>query len=234
MALGLLQQKIHAVDYRDPTGVTMQPLWPQIPPSQRIAIEREARRLAGYRQGREICDRLLRHLSDDPTGNRVNTWLREADDPRLNSIVQQLFRVLRGYMTEECGEIVFWTLRKKFVASSDEMPEHSSQVMYYSLAIGHHVGVIDCLNVAFRCPLTEYEDWLAQVEEEQARRKMLGVMTFGEIVIDASHTALLTRAFALLADDATSVWQARSIQFIHLLDEIVQEPAIYLMARKIA
>ena len=114
------------------------------------------------------------------------------------------------------------------------MPEHSSQVMYYSLAIGHHVGVIDCLNVAFRCPLTEYEDWRAQVEEEQARRKMLGVMTFGEIVIDASHTALLTRAFALLADDATSVWQARSIQFIHLLDEIVQEPAIYLMARKIA
>ncbi|HIB6680319.1 TPA: NADH-quinone oxidoreductase subunit B family protein [Escherichia coli] len=81
---------------RDPTGVTMQPLWPQIPPSQRIAIEREARRLAGYRQGREICDRLLRHLSDDPTGNRVNTWLRDADDPRLNSIVQQLFRVLRG------------------------------------------------------------------------------------------------------------------------------------------
>ncbi|POS23429.1 hydrogenase 4 assembly chaperone HyfJ [Escherichia coli] len=137
-------------------------------------------------------------------------------------------------MTEECGEIVFWTLRKKFIASSDEMPEHSSQVMYYSLAIGHHVGVIDCLNVAFRCPQTEYEDWLAQVEEKQARRKMLGVMTFCEIVIDASHTALLTRAFAPLADDATSAWQARSIQFIHLLDEIVQEPAIYLMARKIA
>ena len=137
-------------------------------------------------------------------------------------------------MAEECREIVFWTLRKKFIASSDEMPEHSSQVMYYSLAIGHHVGVIDCLNVAFRCPQTEYEDWLAQVEEEQARRKMLGVMTFGEIVIDASHTALLTRAFAPLADDAKSAWQARSIQFIHLLDEIVPEPAIYLMARKIA
>ena len=59
-------------------------------------------------------------------------------------------------MAEECGEIVFWTLRKKFVASSDEMPEHSSQVMYYSLAIGHHVGVIDCLNVAFRCPPVSY------------------------------------------------------------------------------
>ncbi|MDF4191948.1 hypothetical protein PV939_10945, partial [Ligilactobacillus salivarius] len=72
------------------------PLGPQIPPSKRIAIEREARRLAGYRRGREIGDGPLRHLSDDPTGNRVNTWLRDADDPRLNSIVQQLFRILRG------------------------------------------------------------------------------------------------------------------------------------------
>ncbi|WP_342210765.1 formate hydrogenlyase maturation HycH family protein, partial [Shigella flexneri] len=35
-------------------------------------------------------------------------------------------------MTEECGEIVFWTLRKKFVASSDEMPEHSSQVIGFA------------------------------------------------------------------------------------------------------
>lgn len=31
-------------------------------------------------------------------------------------------------MAEECREIVFWTLRKKFVASSDEMPEHSAHV----------------------------------------------------------------------------------------------------------
>lgn len=76
-------------------------------------------------------------------------------------------------MTEECGNC-FSGRCEKFVASSDEMPEHSSQVMYYSLAISHHVGVIDCLNVAFRCPLTEYEDWLALVEEEQARRKDAG------------------------------------------------------------
>lgn len=112
------------------------------------------------------------------------------------------------------------------------MPEHSSQVMYYSLAIGHHVGVIDCLNVAFRCPLTEYEDWLARGRRSKPDVRCWGD-DFGEIVIDASHTALLTRAFAPLADDATSVWQARSIQFIHLLDEIVQAPAIYLMARKL-
>ncbi|MGQ0421737.1 hypothetical protein ACT4US_25485, partial [Bacillus sp. HC-Mk] len=66
------------------------------PPAAALLAQWRYAVMAGYRQGREICDRLLRHLSDDPTGNRVNTWLRDADDPRLNSIVQQLFRVLRG------------------------------------------------------------------------------------------------------------------------------------------
>ncbi len=121
-------------------------------------------------------------------------------------------------MTEECGEIVFWTLRKKFVASSDEMPEHSSQVMYYSLAIGHHVGVIDCLNVAFRCPLTEYEDWLALVEEEQARRKMLGVMTFGEIVIDASQL------------NSVQSWEVKRLPWVR----IKRSSAIPLLPRRTA
>lgn len=35
------------------------------------------------------------------------------------------FAYFGGYMIEECGEIVFWTLRKKFVVSSDEMSEYS-------------------------------------------------------------------------------------------------------------
>ncbi len=37
--------------------------------------------------------------------------------------------------------------------------------MYYSLAIGHHVGVIDCLNVVLECPLTDYQQWLTLLEE---------------------------------------------------------------------
>ncbi|TLV17591.1 formate hydrogenlyase maturation protein HycH [Klebsiella indica] len=137
-------------------------------------------------------------------------------------------------MTENSGEIVFWTLRKKFIDSSVSMPEKSRQVMYYSLAIGHHVGVIDCLNVALRCPLQEYREWIDLLSDEQARRKMAGVLTFGEIVIDASHTAMLTHAFATLADDGAAPRKSLSIQFIHLLDDIVREPAIYLMAKKIS
>ncbi|HCL5251944.1 TPA: NADH-quinone oxidoreductase subunit B family protein [Salmonella enterica] len=96
VALGLLQQKIHAVDYLDAAAEAPQPRWPQMPPSQRITLEREARRLAGYRQGREICDRLFGALIHDPSGGEVERWLQDEDDPRLNDIVRQLLAVLRG------------------------------------------------------------------------------------------------------------------------------------------
>lgn len=96
VALGLLQQKIHAEDYVESAAEAPQLLWPQILPSQRIAIEREARRLAGYRQGRETSDRVLRLLSDDPSGQQLAHWLEQESDPRLNQIVDRLLVILRG------------------------------------------------------------------------------------------------------------------------------------------
>ncbi|EJN3623889.1 formate hydrogenlyase maturation HycH family protein [Escherichia coli] len=136
-------------------------------------------------------------------------------------------------MSEENGEIVFWILRKKFIDREDVMPETSRQVIYYSLAIGHHVGVIDGLEVVMRCPLTEYCQWVEQLENEQAQRKMLGVLKFDEIVIDISHAGVLSRAYAPLADKNEEPCKSRSIHFIQLLDDIVSEPAIYLMVRKV-
>lgn len=136
-------------------------------------------------------------------------------------------------MADISDEIVFWTLRQKFVDSGTAMPEKSSQVMCYSLAIGHHVGVIDCLRVALRCPLAEYHQWIASLEDEQARRKMQGVVTFGEIIIDSTHISLLAKAFTPLTKNAESPWKRLSDQMMKLLDDIAHEPAIYLLARKI-
>lgn len=137
-------------------------------------------------------------------------------------------------MTAECEEIVFWTLRKKFVDSHVCVQEKKREVMYYSLAMGHHVGVIDCLTVALRCPVAQYQAWISLIGDGPARRKMAGVFTFGEIMIDASHTATLTPAFAALAKDAGSPYRALSLQLLRLLAGIVREPAIYLMAKKIS
>ncbi|SCC55888.1 formate hydrogenlyase maturation HycH family protein [Kosakonia oryziphila] len=136
-------------------------------------------------------------------------------------------------MPEQNSQVMFWTLRQKFVDDSVELEEKSRQVMYYSLAIGHHVGVIDCLNVALSCPLDVYQQWLPLMEDADARRKMQGLLTFGEIVIDASHVNLLAPDFARLAQTATEPWRGWSRQLLQHLQDMAHEPALYLMVRRV-
>ncbi|WLI75869.1 formate hydrogenlyase maturation HycH family protein [Kosakonia sp. H02] len=134
-------------------------------------------------------------------------------------------------MSENEGKVMFWTLRQKFVDDSVELEEKSRQVMYYSLAIGHHVGVIDCLNVALECPLAQYQHWLTLIDEPEARRKMQGLLTFGEIVIDASHINTLAPAFARLSATAAEPWRGWSRQLLQHVQDMAHEPALYLMVR---
>ncbi len=131
------------------------------------------------------------------------------------------------------AEVLFWSLRQKFLDSDDDMPAQAKQVMYYSLAIGHHVGVIDCLNKEFSCPLEQYQQWIGLLPEGEARRKMQGLLTFGEIVIDSTHTDLLATALAPLCESQVEPFAAWSATLIRLLTEIVHEPAIYLIVRRV-
>ncbi len=131
------------------------------------------------------------------------------------------------------ADVYFWSLRQKFLDSDEDMPAQAKQVMYYSLAIGHHVGVIDCLNKEFICPLDQFQQWIALLPEGEARRKMHGLLTFGEIVIDSTHTDLLASAFAPLSATQTEPFNTWSTQLIQLLAEIAREPAIYLIVRRV-
>ncbi|MGP3592150.1 NADH-quinone oxidoreductase subunit B family protein [Vagococcus sp. WN89Y] len=93
VALGLLKQKLHGVDYQQAPEDAAQVTWPAIPLALRVTVERLARQLAGYRQGREIADRLFTLITaGDPAlaPGRVSAWLQREDDPRLSAIVQQL------------------------------------------------------------------------------------------------------------------------------------------------
>ena len=131
------------------------------------------------------------------------------------------------------ADVYIWSLRQKFLDSDEDMPEQAQQVMYYSLAIGHHVGVIDCLNKELICPLEQYRQWVDLLPEGEARRKMGGLMTFGEIVIDSTHTDLLATALAPLRDNQPEPFNLWSGQLIDLLAEIAREPAIYLIVRRV-
>ncbi len=81
MALGLLEQKIHA---RLPGELDEQPtelLHADMVQPLRVRIDREARRLAGYRYGRQIADDYMRLLGQGDS--QVLRWLEaEPEAPR--------------------------------------------------------------------------------------------------------------------------------------------------------
>ncbi|MFM2477222.1 NADH-quinone oxidoreductase subunit B family protein [Celerinatantimonas sp. MCCC 1A17872] len=90
MALGLLDQKIHA---RDASLNDVKPAelrHPKVAPSLRVAIERKARALAGYRYGHQIADEFLALLVKPQSSQALNHFLQERDDPRLTEIMTQL------------------------------------------------------------------------------------------------------------------------------------------------
>ena len=57
--------------------------------------------------------------------------------------------------------VVFSQLSRKFIDQNDNTPADAQQVIYYGLAIGHHLGVIDCLEAALTCPWEDYLAWIA-------------------------------------------------------------------------
>lgn len=130
--------------------------------------------------------------------------------------------------------VVFSQLRRKFVDENDNTPQQAQQVVYYSLAIGHHLGVIDCLETALTCPWEAYLAWIATLEAgSEARRKMEGVPRYGEIVIESSHVMLLAKAFDLAQARQNAQQQAWSKALLSMLHDIYLESAIYLMVRRL-
>ncbi|MGQ8707905.1 formate hydrogenlyase maturation HycH family protein [Serratia sp. TSA_198.1] len=128
--------------------------------------------------------------------------------------------------------VTFYSLSRKFVQEK-KAPPKAQEVIYYSLAIGHHLGVIDCLEARLDCPLAAFRDWIAHLPAEgAARRKLAGVERFGEICIDSSHTHLLASALSRAAGQMTPQQQGWSQRLIALLQSIENEPAIYLMVRR--
>ena len=129
--------------------------------------------------------------------------------------------------------VVFCQLSRKFVDENDNTPSDAQQVVYYSLAIGHHLGVIDCLKENLVCSFEPYKAWIATLEAgSEARRKMEGVPRYGEIVIDQSHVVLLAKAFDAAIPTQTEQQQIWSQELLDMLQAIQLEPAIYLMVRR--
>ncbi|MBU9811842.1 formate hydrogenlyase maturation HycH family protein [Rahnella sp. C60] len=132
--------------------------------------------------------------------------------------------------------MIFYSLSSKFVDEKSAQKRSSQkvqEVVYYSLAIGHHLGVIDCLTSRLECPLEGYLHWVDCLpENSEAHRKLAGVRRFGEINIDSSHTHLLALALRDARPKMSAEQQGWSDRLIALLTQIEHDPAMYLMVRR--
>jgi formate hydrogenlyase subunit 7 len=96
MALGLLGQKLHATHQEESEGDRAVLPHPSVPLDTRVRIEREARRLAGYRSGRVLADQFM-DLATQADGltldERVKRYLSSVEDPRENEIFTRLWDI---------------------------------------------------------------------------------------------------------------------------------------------
>lgn len=143
------------------------------------------------------------------------------------------------------GRVEFCKLSRKFVDSAASVPDEATDVLYYTLAVGHHTGIIDCFERVLDMPISAYERICAQIENPDARYKLEGVLRFGEIEIDKSHVHLLLPALRLALGSLdvfnepgkTSMPlkeedRKRLMGMIDLVLRVRNEPALYLMVRR--
>ncbi|WJV52315.1 NADH-quinone oxidoreductase subunit B family protein [Prodigiosinella aquatilis] len=104
VALGLLEQKLHGSDHTQGDNEKATLIHPDVPLDLRILLEREARRMAGYWQGREISDSFLALLENQPLeglDQRIKAYLQQHNDPRLTEIFGQLQQIYLSLLNGE-------------------------------------------------------------------------------------------------------------------------------------
>lgn len=126
-------------------------------------------------------------------------------------------------------QIAFYRLSRKVVSNRDGIPEDARQVVYYSLAIGHHVGVIDCFSEVMSVPADVFREWLDRLPEGEARRKLEGAFLWNEIEINRSHVDELLPALSQLSTGSPEPGWVSTMR--QCLREMVAEPAMYLMVK---
>lgn len=68
------------------------------------------------------------------------------------SAFSDLFADAPSAVRVDGGTVEVRKLTRKFVDSAASIPDESTDVLYYTLAVGHHTGVIDCFERALSMP----------------------------------------------------------------------------------
>lgn len=132
--------------------------------------------------------------------------------------------------------IVFYRLGRKFVDDDRSVPEEGSreeEIVYYTLAVGHHTGVIDCFDECLSCSVPCYRSLCDLMPEGHARYKMEGILRSGEIQILQENVPELLEMVDAIQDKASNAAQHAWIDgFRSVLKAMAVNKAIYVMGRE--
>lgn len=131
------------------------------------------------------------------------------------------------------GDVVFYQVKAKFVDSEKSVPEEAKEVLYYTLSIGHHTGVIDCLEEQLRIPKADYEE-ICKFLEGEAKYKLEGAIRNTEIQIEKHNLPLLVEELNNVLSESTELDDV-TITNIHNILKVFKvledDTAAYIMAR---
>ncbi|SMB92719.1 formate hydrogenlyase maturation protein HycH [Thermanaeromonas toyohensis ToBE] len=128
------------------------------------------------------------------------------------------------------GKVKFFKLCKRFVDEKDAPPE-VKQLEYYALALGHHIGVVDCLSPVMVMEEKDYFKWISKLPQGKARSKLEGLSKWGELEINREHVAPLVSALVKASPSFLPEEKKWADCLLQLLQSIQKEPAIYLVVR---
>ena len=141
-------------------------------------------------------------------------------------------------------EVVFYRLGEKFVDHERSIPEDVRSVLYYTLAIGHHTGVIDCLAPRLTTSREVFADVLALLGPGEAHDKLAGIEKFGEIEVKKEHVPGLKPAVLVALDRGGAALEVDDEPPLRAMSEAVVaidalawleecEPCVYAMGRRV-
>ena len=148
-------------------------------------------------------------------------------------------------------DVVFYMLGKKFVEDKGDIPEDAKDVIYYTLAMGHNTGVVDCFEPKLALSRANFDNFLNALPEGDGKTKLKGIEKFGEIQISKEEVREVRDSVSALCvsnvefetprvadnDRYADIRAVEPYEFkaalLEVLKKIEATPQVYCLARRV-
>jgi hypothetical protein len=144
-------------------------------------------------------------------------------------------------------DVVFYRLTKRFVEDESDTSDEALDVIYYTLAMGHNTGIIDCFDPKITIDRNLFNAILEALPDGEGKFKLSGIEKFGEIqldkltildVIESLENFKFDKSVDKKTHDRYAVQRVTSARefrdkFLKLANEVAKLPQVYVVARRV-